>query len=113
MSTPDPVSWKVIEHGWPVYDAEGAECGKVAEIAGDVNADIFDGLSIKEGVAGRARYVPAEVVGVIRDGEVHLTISGARVATLEDMRTAAEEKVIPESSTWYQRIAWWLTGRDR
>ena len=109
----DPVAWKVIERGWAVYDAEGNECGKVAEIAGDENVDIFDGLSIKEGVLGAARYVPSEVVGEIREGEVHLTISGARVATLDDMRSAPEETVIAESSTWYQRLAWWLTGRNR
>jgi hypothetical protein len=28
-------------------------------------------------------------------------------------RAAAEEQVLPEGSTWYQRLAWWLTGRDR
>jgi hypothetical protein len=26
---------------------------------------------------------------------------------------ASEEQVIPDGSTWYQRLAWWLTGRNR
>jgi len=26
---------------------------------------------------------------------------------------ADEEQILPESSTWYQRLAWWLAGRNR
>lgn len=110
---PDPVAWIVIEKGWPVYDASGEQVGVVHEIAGDENHDIFDGLGIKETRLGHVKYVPAEVVGLIESGGVHLTIPGDRVATLEDLRASAEEQVIPEGSTWYQRIAWWLTGRNR
>jgi hypothetical protein len=109
----DPVAWTVVEKGWAVYDANGDQVGVVHEIAGDTNADIFDGLGIKESLVGHVKYVPAEVVGRIEQGEVHLTIPGDGVAALTDMRVAAEEQVLPESSTWYQRIAWWLTGRDR
>ena len=109
----DPVAWTLIERGWPVYDADGNEVGKVQEITGDENADIFDGLSIKERSFAADKYVPAEVVDRIEDGAVHLSIRGNAVATLEDMRSAPEEQVIPESSTWYQRLAWWLTGRNR
>ena len=109
----DPVAWTVIERGWLVYDADGNEAGKVHEVAGDENADIFDGLSIKESVLGRDKYVPSEVVDRIEEGAVYLSIPGNAVATLEDMRSAPEERLIPESSTWYQRLAWWLTGRNR
>ena len=109
----DPVAWTIVERGWPVYDADGNEVGKVHEIAGDENADIFDGLSIKERTFGHDKYVPAEVVDRIEDGAVYLSIRGDAVATLAEMRSAAEEQVIPESSTWYQRLAWWLTGRSR
>ena len=109
----DPVSWKAVEKGWLVYDRKGEEVGKVHEIAGDENADIFDGLSIKESALGGSKYVPSEVVESIAVGEVRLTISGNEVAPLQDMRAEVEEQVVPESSTWYQRLAWWLTGRDR
>ena len=109
----DPVSWKVVERGWKVVDDAGEEVGTVRELAGDPEADIFDGLSIREGVLGGDKYVPAEVVGAIEPGVVHLTIGGDRIATLADMRAAPEEEILPESSTWYQRLAWWLTGRNR
>jgi len=109
----DPVSWKVVEKGWPVYDREGAEVGNVHEIAGDEEADIFDGFGIKTGTFGGVKYVPAEIVASIAEREVRLTISGSEVAGLEDMHVEVEERIIPEKSTWYQRLAWWTKGRDR
>jgi len=110
---PDPVAWKAVEKGWAVYDREGNEVGTVDEIAGDEDADIFDGFGIKTRTFGTVKYVPAEIVGSIAVGEIRLTISGNEVAPLQDMRAEVEEQVIPESSTWYQRLAWWLTGRNR
>lgn len=109
----DPVSWKVVEKGWPVYDRDGEEVGKVHEIAGDQNADIFDGFGVKTSALGSVKYVPAEIVASIAVSEVRLTIRGSDVAPLEDMRAEVEEEIIPEKSTWYQRFAWWLTGRSR
>jgi ribosomal 30S subunit maturation factor RimM len=68
----DPVSWLVIEQGWQVVDASGQEVGKVASVTGDANADIFDGLEVKTGLL-ETRYVPAEQVASIVQGEVRLT----------------------------------------
>jgi hypothetical protein len=110
---PDPVSWKVVEKGWAVYDRDGQEVGKVEEIAGDEDADIFDGFAIKPHTLGAVKYVPAESVGSIAEGEVRLTIAESDVASLEDMEEEVEEQIIPEGSTWYQRLAWWTRGRDR
>jgi hypothetical protein len=110
---PDPVAWKAVEQGWAVYDRDGEEVGKLEEIAGDEEADIFDGFAIKTNAPGAVKYVPAEIVASIAVGEVRLTIAGADVASLDDMREEVEEEVIPEKSTWYQRLAWWTTGRDR
>jgi uncharacterized protein YrrD len=110
---PDPVAWKAVEKGWAVYDRDGEQVGTVEEIAGDEEADIFDGFGVKTGTFGAAKYVPAEVVESIAVGEIRLTISGNEVAALDDMRAEVEEQIIPEGSTWYQRLAWWLTGRNR
>jgi uncharacterized protein YrrD len=110
---PDPVAWKAVEKGWKVYDREGEEVGTVEEIAGDEGADIFDGFGIKTGTLSAVKYVPAEIVASIAVGEIRLTISGTEVAPLEDMRAEVEEQVVPEKSTWYQRLAWWTTGRNR
>ncbi len=110
---PDPVAWKAVEKGWAVYDRDSEQVGTVHEIAGDEEADIFDGFAVKTGTLGAVKYVPAEIVASIAVGEIRLTISGNEVASLEDMRAEVEEQIIPEKSTWYQRLAWWTTGRNR
>jgi sporulation protein YlmC with PRC-barrel domain len=109
----EPVAWKVIERGWAVYDSAGERVGTIDQIVGDTEADIFDGIAIDDSVFGPKKYVPSENVGRIEDGSVHLTIPGDRIATLDAMRAAPQEQILDESSTWYQRLAWWLTGRNR
>jgi hypothetical protein len=74
---PDPVSWFLVERDWKVVGSDGAELGTVEEALGDENADIFDGLAVSIGLLDKPRYVPAEQVGEILVGEVHLTIEKA------------------------------------
>jgi rRNA processing protein Gar1 len=63
---PDPVSWLLVEPGWRVLDAEGKPVGKVDEVLGDEQTDIFHGLIVD------GEEILAERVGEIREGEVHL-----------------------------------------
>jgi len=65
----DPVSWFLIEPGWHVVDAGGADVGKVTEIRGDEDNDIFDGLMVDK------TYVASEHVGPITEGRIELTVS--------------------------------------
>lgn len=69
----DPVSWFLIEPGWEVVDANGESVGKVDEVVGDPDRDIFDGLNVSAGLLGETRYVPAEEVGEITEGRVQVT----------------------------------------
>ncbi|MGH2971625.1 MAG: PRC-barrel domain-containing protein [Gaiellaceae bacterium] len=110
---PDPISWKGVEKGWPVYDREGEQIGTIEEIAGDEEADIFDGFGIKTSALGHEKYVPAEIVASIAVGEVRLTTPASGIAALEDLHAEVEEQIIPKKSSWYQRLAWWTTGRNR
>jgi len=94
---PDPVSWFLIERGWKVVGSDGAELGTVEETLGDENADIFDGLAVATGLLGRPRYVPAERVGEIVEGEVHLTIDKAAFDQLGEYKGAPPvERVDPD-----------------
>ena len=70
---PDPVAWKVVEKGWKVFDASGEQIGHVADVLGDAEADIFDGLSVTKGLLSGNEYVPSERVGQILEGEIHLS----------------------------------------
>jgi hypothetical protein len=86
----------VIEQGWRVVDAEGNVVGYVDQITGDLNEDIFDGITIGDGgtVLTRARYVPAEQVGVIRDGEIALLIGADEVASLAPYTEAVSKPLV-------------------
>jgi hypothetical protein len=62
----DPVSWLLVEKGWDVVDADGTRVGKVDEVLGDEQTDIFHGLVVD------GREILADRVAEIREGEVRL-----------------------------------------
>jgi hypothetical protein len=81
----DPVAWLLIEPGWKVLGRDGAEIGRVSEVDGDLQKDIFSGLTIKTGLLGASRYVPAERVGRIdSDGFVELDVTADELQDLEE-----------------------------
>jgi hypothetical protein len=80
----DPVSWLLIERGWTVVGSDGSDVGRVESTLGDESMDIFDGLAVAPGLLGKPRYVPAEQVGEIVEGEVHLTIDKDRFEQLDE-----------------------------
>lgn len=63
----DPVSWLLIEPGWPVYDRDENTLGKVEEVLGDDQSGIFHGLVVD------GDEILAERVAEIREGEIHLS----------------------------------------
>ena len=67
---PDPVAWTIVERGWAVTASDGNEVGKVNEVLGDPEADIFDGVEVSHGLLEKTEYVPSECVVAIRQGEV-------------------------------------------
>jgi hypothetical protein len=94
----DPVSWFLIRPGWKVLAGDGGEVGQVDEVAGDENADIFDGLAIATSAFGKPRYVPSEQVGRISEGVVHLTLTRAQVERLGVfLEPATSAEIEPDS----------------
>jgi hypothetical protein len=94
---PDPVSWLMIRPGWKVFSSDGSEVGQIDEVAGDDSHDIFDGLAVATSALGKPRYVPAEQVGTIFEGEVHLSLSAAEVSSLGDyLEPATSAQIEPD-----------------
>jgi Uncharacterized protein conserved in bacteria (DUF2171) len=79
----DPVSWLLVEPGWRVVDASGADIGRVDEVLGDTETDIFDGLQVSSGMLSRRRYVLAESIDQIVEGTVRLKRDGTDAATVQ------------------------------
>ena len=80
----EPVSWLLIERGWKVVDADGEDIGRIEEVVGDTSSDIFNGLAVSTGLLAKPRYVPAEQVGEITEGEVQLKLPAEHVERLEE-----------------------------
>jgi hypothetical protein len=78
----------MIEPGWTVVSADGTELGTVDQVEGDASEDIFNGLAVATGLLGRPRYVPAERVAEITQGQVRLDLSPDAVEKLEHDRHA-------------------------
>ena len=90
----DPVSWLQIQQGWNVSTSDGGRVGTVAQVEGDKQADIFDGLAVEFGVPKQVRYVAGEQVGAIYPGEVTLKISTTEAGTLPPFQAP------PPETTW-------------
>lgn len=73
----------MIEPGWEVVDSAGESVGRVEEVLGDKNRDIFDGLAVSTGIVRKPTYVPAERVGEITEGRVRLELGADEVDRLD------------------------------
>ena len=97
----DPVSWFMIEPGWRVVASDGHDVGKVEEVAGDSTHDIWDGLAVASGLFAKPRYVPAEKVTGIVEGEVQLALTKDEFQHLgeyEEPPTVAEVEPVDASA---------------
>jgi hypothetical protein len=94
MADPTPVSWFVIERGWRVVGSDGAELGRVDDIAGDTGKDIFSGIVVSEGLFKSRRFVPAERVTEIVEGEVRVDVGSAGAEQLAEYEEPAEQERI-------------------
>ena len=108
----DPVSWLQIEPGWNVVASDGLGVGTVAQIEGDKQDDLFDGLAVASGQPSSLRYLPAEQVGLIYPGRVTLKISSAEAAALEPFQAPPPQtKWAPGKPPLAKRISKWMGGR--
>ena len=109
---PDPVSWLQIAQGWNVVTSDGAVVGTVAQVEGDKQDDIFDGLAVEAKDPTRILYVPGEQVGAIYPGEVNLKIASTEAAALEPFTAAPPEtKWLPGKAPLSTRLSSWLRGK--
>ena len=109
---PDPVSWLQIEQGWDVVTSDDVTVGAVAQIEGDKQSDIFDGLAVAWTEPKEFRYVPGEVVGAIYPGRVTLKIAAAAAGTLAPFQAPPPETTFrPAQAPLMTRISRWLGGK--
>jgi hypothetical protein len=89
------VSWKAIEKGACVLSVDGEEIGKVAEVAGDADADIFSGLVVSVSRLSANRFVPSERVTGIWPDSIATSLSAGQVESLQDYEEPVAERWAP------------------
>ena len=109
MSEP-PVSWKAIERDAVVVSSDGEETGRVAEVTGDPEADIFNGLVLSLGTLGKRRYRPAERVGGMGPRRVAVDATADELRALPAYVEPVAERVLPRES-FLTRLRRLLGGR--
>jgi sporulation protein YlmC with PRC-barrel domain len=108
----DPVSWLQILQGWNVVTSDGVILGTVAQVEGDKQSDIFDGLAVASRHPTQIRYVAGEQVGAIYPGEVNLKIASADIRTLEPFQAPPPEtNWLPGKPPLATRMSTWLRGK--
>ena len=110
MTSEPPVSWKAIERDAVVVSSDGEEVGRVSEVAGDPDADIFNGLVISLGTLGKPRYLPAERVRSIWPQRVEVDATAAELHALPAYEEPVAERVVPRESL-LMRLRRLLGGR--
>lgn len=107
--TTDPVSWLQIEQGWSVVGSDGVSIGAVAQIEGDKQDDIFDGLAVQAAQPGTILYVPGEQVDLIYPGRVTLKIASTEADKLQPFQAPPPEtKWLPGKAPG--RLSRWMRG---
>ena len=82
----DQVAWIAIDEDAVVIAVDGSEVGKVKEVAGDEEHDIFDGLVVKHSRFDADRYVASERVKRIWPDRVETDLSAAEAEQLPAYR---------------------------
>jgi hypothetical protein len=88
------VAWIALEEDALVVAADGSEVGHLKEVAGDEEADIFDGLVLEHAKHGTSHYIPSERVKGIWPDRVETDLSPEEAESLPDY----EE---PSVTTWH------------
>jgi hypothetical protein len=105
------VSWLLIRKGWTVDAADQAAAGTIRGVAGDPNADIFDGVVVRAG--DRTVYVEAAKVTGIREGCVGVAVSSRDLSAMPPFEASDELRILPESASLRERLTGWFRRDSR
>lgn len=94
--------WNVAEwHGKTLVDVEGAKIGKLQDVYVDVETDVPQFATVKEGLIGRhLTFVPLGGIKVGPD-ELHVAVYKSQVEAAPDIELHGEELSQADESTLY------------
>ncbi|MGH2734858.1 MAG: DUF2171 domain-containing protein [Actinomycetota bacterium] len=78
-----PLAWTALEQGTPVVASGGREIGRITDVVGDLQKDIFSGVTFRHGLLDSHHFVPADAIASITAQSVVLKIDEAQAEALE------------------------------
>jgi hypothetical protein len=83
----DELAWSAIKPGHRILDRDGEEIGKVHRVLADEGADIFHGVSLRQGMMGPEVEVTADQITRITAERVHTTLGSDDLGALPPSRS--------------------------
>ncbi len=77
-----PIAWTKLAEKEPVLAADGTEIGRIHQVLGDRNEDIFHGLAVKLASGGRVVEVPMARIKRMTERHVLTDLSPSEAAAL-------------------------------
>jgi hypothetical protein len=110
--TPEqPVSWRAVHEDVAVRSADGTSVGKVYDLLGSKEEDIFHGVVVALREGGRRVFVAADDIGLLTETHVDLALTAAEVAALP---THTDERAYSLNWTGILRKRMgWVEEKDR
>ena len=107
------VAWMAIEDNAQVFSTEGEAVGKVSQVVGDAEADVFSGLAIALRPMGRPRFVSADCVRAIWPDRIELDVTRDQVESLPEHKAAPTERIQPGDDGFMARVRRFFGGGGR
>ena len=82
MAEGNPIHYRAVPRGTPVFGSDGVEVGVVVEMLDNARENIFDGVVFR-GSDGRSRFADAPEVARTAERAVTLTISSEEANELD------------------------------
>ena len=108
MSEGFELAWTDVQEGWRVLASDGSDVGKVKQLVGDRESDIFEGFEVDVQTIGPDRFVSFEHVVGIAEGHIRLDLSPDQVHALPEQHGASRAEVSGDEGTgkrsWFSRL---------
>jgi hypothetical protein len=101
----DPIAWRAVRYGTPVFSADGQAVGVIREVLGSDAEDIFHGLRVQLSRSHRDVLVPATEVTVLTVERIE---TGLSIAALDALPAYSEETTFHLASVgWLRKHLGW------
>ena len=83
-----PIAWRAVTADTPVFAAGGTRVGKVTDVVGSDEGDIFHGVVVDLDDGGREVLVAADDVAAITDARIEARLTADAVRSLPPFEAA-------------------------